>query len=136
MGEFAMDQQFQDSFPAASRFLQTCEVLTTDIKVEPFALVLFGGTGDLSKRMLLPSLYHLNKDGRLPEDFAVFAFGLPKRSRETQILWRGLCAEDHHEKPFGRDTASASELNRTVLSVFNENQIYRVDHYLSKEING
>jgi len=40
------------------------------------------------------------------------------------------------EKPFGRDGASASELNRTVLSVFNENQIYRVDHYLSKETNG
>ncbi|UCH06590.1 MAG: hypothetical protein JSV55_10825, partial [Deltaproteobacteria bacterium] len=77
-----MDQQFQDSFPAASRFLQTCEVLTTDIKVEPFALVLFGGSGDLSKRMLLPSLYHLKKDGRLPEDFAIFAFGLPKMSDE------------------------------------------------------
>jgi glucose-6-phosphate 1-dehydrogenase len=98
MGEFAMDQQFQDSFPAASRFLQTCEVLTTDIKVEPFAIVLFGGTGDLSKRMLLPSLYHLKKDGRLPEDFAVFAFELTKMSRATQILWRGLYAENQHEK--------------------------------------
>jgi hypothetical protein len=98
MGEFAMDQQFQDSFPAASRFLQTCEVLTTDIRIEPFALVLFGGTGDLSKRMLLPSLYHLKKDGRLPGDFAVLAFGLLKMSRETRILWRGPCAENHHGK--------------------------------------
>ena len=77
-----MDQQFQDAFPAASKFLQTCEVLTSDIKVESFAIVLFGGTGDLSKRMLLPSLYNLKKDGRLPEDFVILAFGLPKMSDE------------------------------------------------------
>jgi glucose-6-phosphate 1-dehydrogenase len=37
------------------------------------------------------------------------------------------------EKPFGRDLASAQELNRTLLRVFQENQIYRIDHYLGKE---
>jgi glucose-6-phosphate 1-dehydrogenase len=37
------------------------------------------------------------------------------------------------EKPFGRDRASASELNRAVLNVFEESQVYRVDHYLGKE---
>ena len=37
------------------------------------------------------------------------------------------------EKPFGRDRASARELNRTVLGVFNESQVYRIDHYLGKE---
>jgi glucose-6-phosphate 1-dehydrogenase len=37
------------------------------------------------------------------------------------------------EKPFGRDLASARELNRTVLSVFDEPQVYRIDHYLGKE---
>ncbi len=37
------------------------------------------------------------------------------------------------EKPFGRDLASARELNRTVTSVFNEDQVYRIDHYLGKE---
>jgi glucose-6-phosphate 1-dehydrogenase len=40
------------------------------------------------------------------------------------------------KKPFGRDRTSASDLNRTVLSVFSENQVYRVDHYLGKETNG
>jgi glucose-6-phosphate 1-dehydrogenase len=37
------------------------------------------------------------------------------------------------EKPFGRDLASARELNRIVLSVFEEQQVYRIDHYLGKD---
>jgi glucose-6-phosphate 1-dehydrogenase len=37
------------------------------------------------------------------------------------------------EKPFGRDLASARELNRTVLGVFDESQVYRIDHYLGKD---
>jgi glucose-6-phosphate 1-dehydrogenase len=37
------------------------------------------------------------------------------------------------EKPFGRDLASALELNRVALSVFAEDAIYRIDHYLGKE---
>jgi len=37
------------------------------------------------------------------------------------------------EKPFGRSLESARELNRTVTSVFDENQVYRIDHYLGKE---
>lgn len=37
------------------------------------------------------------------------------------------------EKPFGRDLASAEELNRTVHRSFDESQVYRIDHYLGKE---
>ena len=37
------------------------------------------------------------------------------------------------EKPFGRDLASSHKLNETVHSVFKEDQIYRIDHYLGKE---
>jgi glucose-6-phosphate 1-dehydrogenase len=37
------------------------------------------------------------------------------------------------EKPFGRDLASARELNRSALSVFPEDSIFRIDHYLGKE---
>ena len=36
------------------------------------------------------------------------------------------------EKPFGRDLASALDLNRTLLSIFNEKSIFRIDHYLGK----
>jgi glucose-6-phosphate 1-dehydrogenase len=37
------------------------------------------------------------------------------------------------EKPFGRDLASARQLNRTLRSVFDEDSIFRIDHYLGKE---
>jgi glucose-6-phosphate 1-dehydrogenase len=37
------------------------------------------------------------------------------------------------EKPFGRDERSAAELDNTVHKVFDENQVYRIDHYLGKE---
>jgi glucose-6-phosphate 1-dehydrogenase len=37
------------------------------------------------------------------------------------------------EKPFGRDVASAQELNRIARSVFAENSIFRIDHFLGKE---
>jgi glucose-6-phosphate 1-dehydrogenase len=37
------------------------------------------------------------------------------------------------EKPFGRDLASAKELNQKVLCVFEEKQVYRIDHYLGKD---
>jgi glucose-6-phosphate 1-dehydrogenase len=37
------------------------------------------------------------------------------------------------EKPFGRDLASARQLNQTVLKAFDESQVYRIDHYLGKD---
>ena len=46
--------------------------------LRPFSLVIFGGAGDLSRRMILPALYHLWAEGLLAEDFSVTAFGLPR----------------------------------------------------------
>lgn len=49
------------------------------------------------------------------------------------------CEDDEHwrrvviEKPFGHDLKSAQELNRTILNVLKESQIYRIDHFLGKE---
>src|SRR5690606_7791388 len=37
------------------------------------------------------------------------------------------------EKPFGDDLASAAALNRALLELFDESQLYRIDHYLAKE---
>jgi glucose-6-phosphate 1-dehydrogenase len=50
----------------------------------------------------------------------------------------GLASDKDHarivvEKPFGHDLASAVALNGRLTSVFNETQIYRIDHYLGKE---
>ncbi|WNB90251.1 glucose-6-phosphate dehydrogenase [Bacillus sp. NEB1478] len=38
------------------------------------------------------------------------------------------------EKPFGHDLSSATELNKVIQQSFNENDIYRIDHYLGKEM--
>jgi glucose-6-phosphate 1-dehydrogenase len=50
-------------------------------------------------------------------------------TQESGGAWRRLIIE----KPFGRDLASARELNRTVREHFRESQVYRIDHYLGKE---
>lgn len=44
-----------------------------------------------------------------------------------------LAAKVIVEKPFGRDLESARALNATIREVFDENQVYRIDHYLGKE---
>lgn len=38
------------------------------------------------------------------------------------------------EKPFGRDSASSAELTSALSEIFSENQTYRIDHYLGKEV--
>ncbi|MFW9320201.1 glucose-6-phosphate dehydrogenase, partial [Glaesserella parasuis] len=38
------------------------------------------------------------------------------------------------EKPFGHDLASAEELNKEITASFNEDDIFRIDHYLGKEM--
>jgi len=51
-------------------------------------------------------------------------------------LARSGCAKNARlvvEKPFGRDRASARELNRIIHTVFDEPSIFRIDHYLGKE---
>jgi glucose-6-phosphate 1-dehydrogenase len=169
------------------------------------ALVLFGATGDLSKRKLFPALYHIIGhegvdlpivgvarsewtdtefhqharesvsdaveapnpvlvdaliDGlhlvtgdygklatfealrgvldQLGSKTAVFYLAIPP-SMFPQVV-TSLKAVGLHdrgrivvEKPFGRDLASASELNRTLHEVFPEERIFRIDHYLGKE---
>jgi glucose-6-phosphate 1-dehydrogenase len=44
-------------------------------RADPCAMVLFGATGDLAKRKLIPGLYNLHKDGLLPEGFALIGVG-------------------------------------------------------------
>ncbi|MCY0885467.1 MAG: glucose-6-phosphate dehydrogenase [Firmicutes bacterium] len=55
------------------------------------------------------------------------AQGLNRGARENS--WVRIIVE----KPFGRDLASAQELNRQLLEVFHESQVFRIDHYLGKE---
>jgi glucose-6-phosphate 1-dehydrogenase len=52
-----------------------------------------------------------------------------KRSASAKKPWTRIIVE----KPFGRDLESARALNKTLAAVFDESQIYRIDHYLGKE---
>ncbi len=66
-----------------------------------------------------PSLYPV-----IPE-----ALGLAEMSRNSESTWKKLIVE----KPFGYDLESAKNLNKKLQKYFDENQIYRIDHYLGKE---
>ncbi len=178
--------------------------------VDPCDFVIFGGTGDLAVRKLLPALYLRDRDGQLTETTRIIAvaragldepgyrdkiaaelgrfvsadlldtdttarflqrlrfvsidfsdasdFGsvtdiLVSSPNEIRVfylacapsLFGGICAAlGQHglvttssrvvlEKPIGRDLASAQAINDAVGAVFNENQIFRIDHYLGKE---
>lgn len=71
----------------------------------------------------------------------VYYLAIPPNMIETVTRQLGQADLSHDrgrsrivvEKPFGRDLASAQALNRTLTSVFEESQIYRIDHYLGKE---
>jgi glucose-6-phosphate 1-dehydrogenase len=175
-------------------------------------IVLFGATGDLARRKLLPGLFNLARAGLLPDGYrivgtsparsalsdsdfrkrardAVSAFGsadpsgpawhafeealsfgaadpenpaplveavrtaegsLGGRARRlfhlavppvafpsvvTMLGDTGLAQDSDVivEKPFGTDLASARELNETIHAVFDESQVFRIDHFLGKE---
>jgi len=182
---------------------------------EPTTIIIFGGTGDLARRKLLPALFQLACKGRLPDRFRVVGFArqeysddrfrgfmgdgvrefgqLALRTDEWDAFARnifyvqgdldthedyvrlrhsledsegsggahrlfylsvaprffgttinnlgaaGLAKEESGwrraviEKPFGNDLESAKSLNQVVHRVFEERQIYRIDHYLGKE---
>jgi glucose-6-phosphate 1-dehydrogenase len=67
-----------------------------------------------------------------------YYLAIPPSLFETVIKGLGAANLAEHarvivEKPFGRDLASARELNRVALSVFPEDSIFRIDHFLGKE---
>jgi len=178
------------------------------IPVDEFDLVIFGGTGDLARRKILPGLYRRFRAGQMPHaariigaarsDLSTAAFRQNVEEALDEFLGKsdfdaktvkeflgtieyvqidatgtdgwadlakllrgevirafyfsvapslfGALAERIHkhecagsacrivvEKPFGRDLASARELNATLAEHFDEGQIYRIDHYLGKE---
>jgi glucose-6-phosphate 1-dehydrogenase len=184
-----------------------------NIKPEPCALVIFGITGDLANRKLIPALYRLLKDGYMPERFVILGCSRQDIAQETLVqmartslekssevdaidesvwqrfsaaleyvqadftdassFWRIQRTLERHvltnhlfycsvppsvfplivknlgevnlneeltgyariiiEKPFGTSLQTARELNGLVHSVFQEPQVYRIDHFLGKE---
>jgi glucose-6-phosphate 1-dehydrogenase len=197
---------------------------TQPIAAQPVTLVIFGGSGDLAHRKLLPALYNLHIDGLLPPRIAIVGAGrnlmedeayrdfakdgitqfsrrpLDEKSWNTfapSIFYARASIDDEKafaplgarldiiehergltgnriyylaipptlfaptvqqldrarfvardsaraernapfariivEKPIGRDLESACAINDAIAAVFDERQIYRIDHYLGKE---
>jgi glucose-6-phosphate 1-dehydrogenase len=187
---------------------------------EPCAIVLFGASGDLAKRKVIPALFDLAAHDSLGERYSIVGFARTAMTDESfrntageaaktiseggpvdPVKWNEFASnlfysagdygdqeayarlakrlseldESHNlcgnrifylstppevyagiieqlgraglsrpcnakawvriivEKPFGRDLASAKELNQIVHNVFEENQVYRIDHYLGKD---
>ncbi|SOE74453.1 glucose-6-phosphate 1-dehydrogenase [Burkholderia sp. OK233] len=174
----------------------------------PFAFVLFGGTGDLAMRKILPALYAAHRDGLLAADGRIVSVAQTEldtgsylrwvdehvkphipgtaiddsvwRSFRERIVYVALDASQPEafsllgdtlgagrgrrifylatgpalfvpicralasagltegsrvvlEKPLGYDLESSNAINDAVGQIFNEDQIYRIDHYLGKE---
>ena len=110
-----------------------------------------GGIDDKKAfKRLLSLLQYVSGDYKDPATFAAIKKALGKAKRpafylaippvlfETVIesLGKAGLAENARvivEKPFGRDLASAKELNKAAHSVFPEDSIFRIDHFLGKE---
>ncbi|MEO0466730.1 MAG: glucose-6-phosphate dehydrogenase [Pseudomonadota bacterium] len=180
------------------------------IPVSPFNLVIFGGTGDLTQRKLLPALFHRFLDGQIPQESRLVGSARTEMTaRQYKAFAKEACeaATDPHtwdkaqwdafaklldyqtldataedadwpglakklnadlevsvyylataprlyvdiasalsradlvtpgarlvlEKPIGTDLASAQAINDGVCAHFDEQQVYRIDHYLGKE---
>ena len=58
------------------------------IPVEPFDLVVFGGSGDLAQRKLFPALYYRFRDEQMPEESRVV--GISRRQRPAQVARVGV----------------------------------------------
>jgi glucose-6-phosphate 1-dehydrogenase len=186
----------------------------------PTVAVIFGASGDLTARKLIPAIYNLAHDNLLPSDFRLLGYSrkelsddefrkivtealaeFSRRKPDPQVLERVMASASYlsggyddpgafarlaarvaeiekslgrdaqalfyistpptvfrpiienlgasglarrHagtnvaskviiEKPFGRDLASANELNSAITRVFDEKQVFRIDHYLGKE---
>ena len=181
---------------------------------DPATVVIFGASGDLTESKLVPALFALHRQGRLPEAVRILGFArrplsdddfrdrLRKGAADSPEIqfeagaWVQFARRIHYlqgdgthpsdferlqafieehaprpdnrlyylatppsmyapiiqglgaagmageedgwrriviEKPFGHDLESARELNRRLHAVFQEHQVYRIDHYLGKE---
>jgi len=66
--------------------LMTCRLGEGRKAIEPCSIVIFGASGDLTARKLIPALYHLCREKQMPADFRII--GLARREK-TDASWRG-----------------------------------------------
>jgi glucose-6-phosphate 1-dehydrogenase len=137
------DEQFRENMRAA------VQEFSEDTKLEPevwaaFAQGLFYVAGDIGNpdlyRCLAEKLAEVERERHTggnvlfylstqPSQYARAAEGLGEAGKGGSGGWRRLIVE----KPFGHDLASSRELSDRLHGVFDESEIYRIDHYLGKE---
>ena len=71
--------------------LKTCRLGETRKAVDPCSIVIFGASGDLTSRKLIPALYHLCKEKQMPPDFRIVGFARREKSHES---WRKELRQD------------------------------------------
>ena len=87
------------------------------VPVEPFDLVVFGGTGDLARRKLLPALYHRLHDGQMPPQARIIGTARKDLDRDA---YRNMAAEALDE--FVGAEALDEETKKTFLQSIQETQ--------------
>lgn len=109
-----------------------------------------GGVDEAAFAKLIGLLRYIDGDYQDPNTFTVLRQTLGNAAHPThylaippslfgtvvEALGKSNCAAGARvviEKPFGHDLASAQQLNNTLHAVFNETEIFRIDHYLGKE---
>src|SRR5689334_20128760 len=71
--------------------------------VEPCTVVIFGGSGDLARRRLIPALYNLMLDGLLPANFAVLGLGRKPMTDEEFRTTLREGVQTHSRQPLTDD---------------------------------
>lgn len=70
--------------------------MATFVPVDPFNIVIFGGTGDLTRRKLLPALFHRWKDGQIPENSRIIGSARQEMDvEEYRQFAKNACEKDH-----------------------------------------
>jgi len=68
---------------------EAAEASSAFLPVSPFEIVVFGGTGDLARRKLLPALYHRFCDNQFAENVRILGVSRSDMSREAGLIKRG-----------------------------------------------
>jgi glucose-6-phosphate 1-dehydrogenase len=86
-----VDDGSQMNRPTVLEDLKTCRLGETRKAAEPCSIVIFGASGDLTSRKLIPALYHLCKEKQMPADFRIVGFARREKSDDS---WRNELRQD------------------------------------------
>ncbi len=101
--------------------------MKTNKKAAPTILVIFGGTGDLAKRKLIPAFYNLYVDGWMPEKFAIIGLGRTKLKDDDfrDRLYEGLTSFSRSGKPTDEKWATFKDSLTYFVSDINNSASYK-----------